>query len=106
MPGLLLIISFLAQMSPFGCGQTARVVAKPNEGYRFVEWSDGVKEAERTVVLTSDSTITARFEKKSPTAVEKNTNNPSPKAKKVLIDGHLFILRDGKTYTTQGIQLK
>lgn len=43
---------------------TTVVKAVPNEGYRFVEWSDGIKTAERTdKSVTTDISVTAKFEK-------------------------------------------
>lgn len=38
------------------------LTATPNDGYRFVEWSDGNKEATRVIRLTSDTTLYATFE--------------------------------------------
>lgn len=38
------------------------ITAKPNTGYRFVQWSDGNTENPRTIVVTSDTTLTAEFE--------------------------------------------
>lgn len=103
---LILIISLLAQLSPFHCGEKVRITAKPNAGYRFVEWSDGVKEAEREVELYSDSTLTARFEIEQATSIEQTPPNNEPKpAQKILINGHLYILHNGKTYTIQGSQI-
>ncbi|MBR2254375.1 MAG: InlB B-repeat-containing protein [Candidatus Methanomethylophilaceae archaeon] len=43
-------------------GSEAKIVAIPDEGYRFVRWSDGVTDAERTVTVNSDSTLEAFFE--------------------------------------------
>jgi hypothetical protein len=43
------------------CTTPITVTAKPNEGYHFVQWSDGVIENPRTLTLTSDSTIIAEF---------------------------------------------
>lgn len=37
------------------------VTATPNEGYRFVQWSDSITDNPRTFTLTSDSTIIAEF---------------------------------------------
>jgi len=34
----------------------------PAEGYKFVQWSDGVTDNPRTVVVVSDTTLTAEFE--------------------------------------------
>ena len=43
-------------------GDEATLTATPNDGYRFVKWSDGNTENPRTVVVTQDSTFTAIFE--------------------------------------------
>lgn len=45
---------------------TTVVKAVPNEGYRFVEWSDGIKTAERTDKnISANKTVTAKFERNS-----------------------------------------
>ena len=36
--------------------------AIPNEGYQFVQWSDGIKDNPRSIVVTQDITLTAEFE--------------------------------------------
>ena len=38
------------------------IEAIPNDGYRFVQWSDGVRDNPRTLVVTQDTTFTAIFE--------------------------------------------
>jgi hypothetical protein len=44
-------------------GETSSVVvAVPNVGYKFKEWSDGVTDAERSVEVLEDLTLTATFE--------------------------------------------
>ena len=40
----------------------ATLTATPTEGYKFVQWSDGVTDNPRTVVVVSDTTFTAEFE--------------------------------------------
>ena len=37
------------------------LIAKPNYGYHFVQWSDGVTDNPRTLILTQDTTFTAEF---------------------------------------------
>ena len=37
--------------------------AQAKDGYQFMQWSDGVKDAQRTITLTKDTVITARFAK-------------------------------------------
>jgi hypothetical protein len=44
-------------------GTDVTVKAELAAGYQFVQWSDGVKTAERTISLTSDSTLKAQFVK-------------------------------------------
>ena len=105
MTSLLLLISLLAQTNLFGCGETVKISATPKEGYRFVEWSDGITQAEREVELSSDSTLTARFEKQTATSIEfvpSEEENSASKVRKVLINDHIFIIRDEKIYTIQG----
>ena len=43
-------------------GNTITIKATPKAGYRFVEWSDGNKEATRVIRLTSDTTLYATFD--------------------------------------------
>ena len=38
-----------------------QISAKPNYGYHFVQWSDGVTDNPRTLILTQDTTFTAEF---------------------------------------------
>ena len=44
-------------------GKTATLTATPNDGYKFVRWSDDNINASRTVTVTGDVTYTAYFEK-------------------------------------------
>ena len=39
--------------------------AVPNDGYRFVQWSDGISYNPRTIVVTQDTAFTAEFAKTS-----------------------------------------
>ena len=57
------IVGEASQSVEYG-GSTTTVTAIPNEGYRFVGWSDGVETATRTDEnVKSDITVTAEFEK-------------------------------------------
>ena len=42
-------------------GDRVMISAIPNEGYHFMEWSDGGLSLEREIFLTSDTTLTASF---------------------------------------------
>lgn len=46
----------------FSDGTEVEISATPNEGYRFVDWSDGVLENARTLTVNSDITLAANFE--------------------------------------------
>ncbi|MGM9826537.1 MAG: hypothetical protein ACI3Z8_08945, partial [Paludibacteraceae bacterium] len=46
----------------FNYGETITLTAKPADHFRFAQWSDGEKNAERTVTVTEDLTFTAEFE--------------------------------------------
>jgi len=45
-------------------GQTVSVTATPQGEYLFKDWSDGNTDATRTITVSSNSTLTANFEKK------------------------------------------
>lgn len=47
-------------------GRNIKIIAEAYEGYHFEGWSDGVNDAERVVVLVSDSTIVATFAADAP----------------------------------------
>ena len=56
-------------------GRTLSVTAIPNDGYRFVEWSDGIKTDTRSDRnITSDFTVTAKFEKMTYQVIYKTSN--------------------------------
>ena len=42
-------------------GTQLTITAIPNEGYHFVKWSDGETNATRTIIVTTDITLTAEF---------------------------------------------
>ena len=42
-------------------GSSVRITATPDKGYEFVGWSDGGKDAERTITITEDTFISASF---------------------------------------------
>lgn len=46
-------------------GSVTYATAVPDQGYQFVEWSDGLKNAQRTDKLTSNYTVTAYFSPKT-----------------------------------------
>lgn len=87
-------------------GQPSKVIAKPNEGYKFKGWEDDAEApAERDIMILGDATYTALFEKIGE-GVESLSGNGKA-ARKVMLNGHVYVvLPDGKTYDAQGQQVK
>ncbi len=94
-------------------GTKVKLYAIPNADYHFVKWSDGVTDNPREVTVTADVTYTAVFEANSPSTALEQINQQSPylqivpsgkeiKNQKLMINGQLFILRDGKVYNVTG----
>ena len=48
----------------YEAGQTVSVTATPQGEYVFTSWSDGNTDATRTITISSNSTLTANFEKR------------------------------------------
>ena len=84
-------------------GETVTLTATPNEGYKFVRWSNNVVDNPYTFVISKDVTLTAEFEELMNTAVENNIMTTTNQ--KLLRDGQLIILRDDKTYNVMGQEL-
>ncbi len=84
-------------------GDTVTLTAIPNDGYRFVRWSNEVEDNPYTFVISDNVTLSAEFELVIPSSVE-NTHTPSPTTycKKILRDNQLLILHDDKTYNIVG----
>lgn len=80
----------------------ATVYAIANEGYEFVQWNDGNTDNPRTIQITEDTYLTAEFTQHELTSIA--TPNTQAVIIKTLRDGHIYILRDGKTYTMQGCE--
>ncbi len=87
-------------MTPFSIEATA------NDGYEFVGWKDGdmmldEKSTTMSSVLYGDVTITIIFNKKdTETALDETAAGEG--AAKVLRNGVLYILREGRTYDVSG----
>ena len=81
-------------------------VATAKEDYRFVQWSDGNTDNPRTIIVTEDITLTAEFEYTSATNVLQTADNQFVTPQKIIRDGQVYILRNGKTYTTTGVEVK
>ena len=88
-------------------GDTVTLTAIPNNGYRFVRWSNEVEDNPYTFVISDNVTLSAEFEAVIPSSLE-HTNSQSPMSnyQKIIRDGQLIILRDGKTYTIMGAEIQ
>ena len=85
---------------PNTCSNDEAVIsATSKKGYIFKEWGDGNTENPRSVMVTSNLTFIAYFEEV--TAVD-NIQLESQEAEKILINNHVYIQRNGHTYTIVG----
>jgi hypothetical protein len=76
--------------------------AKPDEGYLFKEWNG--YNPETGLKVTANKTVEAIFEKKPEQGIEEvKSEELRVKSQKFIIDGRLYILRDGKTYSILGM---
>ena len=84
------------------------LTATPKDGYKFVNWTEKVGEDENTktanpltITVTADMTITANFVKDVSTAIG-DINADGVVVEKVVRNGQVLIVRDGKTYNVIG----
>ena len=89
-------------------GKSITVKAVPNEGYKFKGWEDANGEifetaAETSIKMTKSRTITAVFEASQGF---ENVEVENAQAQKMIINGQLFILRDGKIFNASGVLVK
>ncbi len=86
----------------YAYGTEVKLKAIPANGYEFNQWSDGNTDNPRTIVVTGDAEYTALF---VPGQGLQDIYISSP-VQKIMIDNTIYILRDGKTYTMQGQEVK
>ena len=84
---------------------TAVFEATANNGYLFSQWSDGNTDNPRTIVVDEDITLMAQFVS-TPTAMDHTLMDTDTIPQKVLRNGQVYILRNNKTYTTTGLEVK
>jgi len=80
------------------------LTATPDDGYEFVKWNDENTDATRTVAVNSDIEFSATFQVK-PTGFE-NVQQDNVQCTKVIRNGQLVILRDGKVFNALGAEMK
>ena len=87
---------------------STQIAAIAKEGYEFVRWSDGDKNAMRTVTVSGDIYLQALFQDSAnplPQGIEDVQGN-NVQCTKILRDGVLYIIRGEKTYNAQGTLVK
>ncbi len=85
-------------------GTQVTLTATANKGYEFTQWSNGVTDNPYIFTATEDITLEARFT--ATTAVENISADGDTAVRKVVRDGQVYILRNGKTYTVQGQEIR
>ena len=91
-------------------GSKITISAKPNDGYKFLYWrpesgtGDDITEAEYQFAPKKNVTYVAYF-KKLDEGFENVSDELNP-AEKMIINGQLFILRNGKLYNAAGVLVK
>ena len=87
-------------------GTELTITAEPAEGYEFVQWSDG--ETANPYLLTVENgkniNITAMFCGKGQGIENIQVEGDQPQ--KIMMDGILYIVRDGKIYNAFGAEVK
>lgn len=84
-------------------GEQVTVSAMPNEGYEFVQWSDSNTDNPRSWIVTEDVSLSAIFQQV--TALPQTTA-ASQETQKVVKDGQVLILRNGKAYDMLGQEIR
>lgn len=84
-------------------GEAVSLEAVPFEGYKFDRWSDGSTDNPYEFTASSELILMAFF-KPFDDAIEDVITDAN--AEKIMMDGHLYILRDGKIYTVEGMEVK
>ena len=82
-------------------GDTVTLTAIPNDGYRFVRWSNDVEDNPYSFVISENIMLSAEFTIEQ-TAVE-NTPSPTTNCQKIIRDGQLYIYHNGSTYNVMGV---
>ena len=84
-------------------GAQVTLAAIANKGYEFAQWSNGVTDNPYLLTATADLTLEAQF---IPATAVDNVSADGTTPQKIIRDGQVYILRNGKTYTTTGVEVK
>ncbi len=89
----------------FEYGVQISLQAIPNSGYEFKQWSNGLTYNPYRFTVLEDLTLEAEFNTIA-TAIDNISADTDTTPQKVLIDGQVYILRNGKTYTLTGVEVQ
>lgn len=87
----------------YSYGDEVEITATAFSGYRFAKWSDDNTDNPRQILIDGDIELTALFEVDD-TAVEQISGTDN-KARKIIYNGQVLILRDGKAYNVLGAEV-
>ena len=93
----------------YGSGEYAyntsvSLIAVPQNGCEFITWSNGINSNPYTFVAVDNVTLQAIFRATS-SGMEDVDVDANTSIQKILRDGQLLIIRDGKTYNAMGQEL-
>lgn len=85
-------------------GETVTLTATAEQGFRFMQWSDGNTDNPRQLTITANTELMAFFELAD--GLEWLTvDNARCTVRKMIIDNQLFIFRGDKIYNAAGVEL-
>lgn len=87
----------------YGYKANVQLMAVANAGYEFVQWSNGETNNPYSFVANADLSIVAEF-KESSSALEDITADNN--ATKVIVDGHVYIIRGNSIYNLTGSKVR
>ena len=87
-------------------GTRITLTAIPNSGYEFKQWSNGVTYNPYRFTVVSDLNLEAEFVPATAINDIQADTDTVTTPQKILIDGQVYILRNGKTYTLTGAEVE
>lgn len=87
-------------------GTQITLTAIPNSGYEFKQWSNGLTYNPYRFTVVSDLNLEAEFVPATAINDIQADTDTVTTPQKVLIDGQVYILRNGKTYTLTGVEVE
>lgn len=90
----------IAYTKQLACNEI-ELTATPEAGYQFIKWNDDNTEATRIVAVSDDVEFSAIFE--SQTGLDELQSQGT--SHKIIKDGQLLIIRDGKTFNPLGTEV-